>query len=311
MQCADDHQRVVVDNVAGTTVDPVDELIELDGRLWRFIDTAGIRKRVKEASGHEYYAWLRTSTAIERAEVCVLVLAGNESVAEQDIRILQEVREAGKALIIAFNKWDLVDAERRYYPDREIERDLVQVQWAPRINITAMTADGCFGLPGSAPFDRIIVTAAAEDPPTPLLAQLKPGGIMILPVGQSDAVQSLIKVTRKPDGFDYEELRQVRAYNGVLCGQLELIVGGTEKAAYDIASRLQTIDGVVSDLNAFVDSTASASNRLLENSEARIDHNRELLESISSEILEKEVIEGDALKNLLATSVMPQEAVAV
>ncbi|TYL44947.1 ribosome biogenesis GTPase Der [Nocardioides sp. BGMRC 2183] len=131
--------RVVVDNVAGTTVDPVDELVELGGREWRFIDTAGIRKRVKEASGHEYYAWLRTTTAIERAEVCVLVLDGSQSIAEQDMRILQEVREAGKALVIAFNKWDLVDEERRYYLDREIERDLVQVQWAPRINITART----------------------------------------------------------------------------------------------------------------------------------------------------------------------------
>ena len=59
-------ERVVVDNVAGTTVDPVDELVELGGRTWRFVDTAGIRKRIKEASGHEYYAWLRTSTAIER-----------------------------------------------------------------------------------------------------------------------------------------------------------------------------------------------------------------------------------------------------
>jgi len=132
-------ERVVVDNVAGTTVDPVDELIELGGRTWRFVDTAGIRKRVKEASGHEYYAWLRTSTAIERAEVCVLVLDGQESIAEQDVRILQAVRESGRALVIAFNKWDLVDEERRYYLDREIERDLVQVQWAPRINITART----------------------------------------------------------------------------------------------------------------------------------------------------------------------------
>ncbi|MBM9461626.1 ribosome biogenesis GTPase Der [Nocardioides sp. zg-536] len=132
-------ERSVVDNVAGTTVDPVDEIVDLDGDQWRFIDTAGIRKRVKEASGHEYYAWLRTSTAIERAEVCVLVLDGSQSVAEQDLRILQEVREAGKALVIAFNKWDLVDAERRYFLDREIERDLVQVQWAPRINITAKT----------------------------------------------------------------------------------------------------------------------------------------------------------------------------
>jgi GTP-binding protein len=132
-------ERVVVDDVAGTTVDPVDELVELGGRTWRFIDTAGIRKRVKEASGHEYYASLRTSTAIDRAEVAVLVLDASQSVAEQDVRILQTVRDAGRALVIAFNKWDLVDEERRYYLDREIERDLVQVQWAPRINVTART----------------------------------------------------------------------------------------------------------------------------------------------------------------------------
>jgi protein-L-isoaspartate(D-aspartate) O-methyltransferase len=77
-------------------------------------------------------------------------------------------------------------------------------------NVTAIAADGSHGLPEQAPFDRIIVTAAAEDPPGPLLAQLREGGIMVLPVGQSDAVQSLIKVTRTPDGFEYHELRQVR-----------------------------------------------------------------------------------------------------
>ncbi|MFM7332878.1 MAG: protein-L-isoaspartate(D-aspartate) O-methyltransferase [Tabrizicola sp.] len=77
-------------------------------------------------------------------------------------------------------------------------------------NVTAITADGSHGLPDQAPFDRIIVTAAAEDPPGPLLEQLKPGGIMVVPVGQSDAVQALIKVTRTSRGFDYEELRPVR-----------------------------------------------------------------------------------------------------
>ncbi|AWD20724.1 protein-L-isoaspartate(D-aspartate) O-methyltransferase [Pseudogemmobacter blasticus] len=78
------------------------------------------------------------------------------------------------------------------------------------VNVTAMTTDGSFGLPDQAPFDRILVTAAAEDPPGPLLQQLKIGGIMVLPVGQSDAVQHLIKVTRTERGFDYTELRQVR-----------------------------------------------------------------------------------------------------
>ena len=131
--------RVVVDDVAGTTVDPVDELVTLGGRTWRFIDTAGIRKRVKEASGSEYYASLRTTTAVDRAEVAVLVLDGGQSISEQDVRILQTVRDAGRALVIAFNKWDLVDEERRYYLQREIERDLVQVPWAPRINVTART----------------------------------------------------------------------------------------------------------------------------------------------------------------------------
>jgi protein-L-isoaspartate(D-aspartate) O-methyltransferase len=77
-------------------------------------------------------------------------------------------------------------------------------------NITAIIADGSFGLPDQAPFDKILVTAAAEDPPGPLLAQLRIGGIMVVPVGQSDMVQSLIRVTRTADGFDYEELRPVR-----------------------------------------------------------------------------------------------------
>ena len=131
--------RAVVDDAAGTTVDPVDELVQLGGRTWRFIDTAGIRKRVKEASGHEYYASLRTAGAIERAEVCVMVVDGSQPISEQDLRIITQVAEAGRALVIAFTQWHLVDEERRYYLDREIERDLVRVQWAPRVNITART----------------------------------------------------------------------------------------------------------------------------------------------------------------------------
>lgn len=98
-----------------------------------------------------------------------------------------------------------VDRYRRLV--REASALFLQLDLA---NITAIAADGSFGLPDQAPFDRIIVTAAAEDPPGPLLAQLKPGGIMVVPVGQSDTVQSLIKVTRTERGFDYEELRPVR-----------------------------------------------------------------------------------------------------
>ena len=131
--------RVVVSDVAGTTVDPVDELITLGGQEWRFIDTAGIRRKVKNAQGHEYYASLRTNAAIERAEVVVVVIDASESITEQDLRIMNAVEEAGKALVIAYNKWDLVDEERRYYLEREIDRDLVQFRWAPRVNISALT----------------------------------------------------------------------------------------------------------------------------------------------------------------------------
>ena len=104
-------------------------------------------------------------------------------------------------------------ARRVYTVDRwrRLSREASQVfTQLNLVNVTAMVADGSFGLPDQAPFDRIIVTAAAEDPPGPLMAQLKPGGIMVVPVGQSDAVQHLIKVTRGENGFDYEELRQVR-----------------------------------------------------------------------------------------------------
>jgi GTPase len=132
-------QRAIVDEVAGTTVDPVDELVEVGGEIYRFIDTAGIRRRVKEISGHEYYASLRTHGAIERAEVCVVVVDASEPLTEQDLRILTSVEEAGRALVIVFNKWDLTDDERRRYLRREIERDLVQFEWAAKINISALT----------------------------------------------------------------------------------------------------------------------------------------------------------------------------
>ena len=132
-------QRVVVDNVAGTTVDPVDELVDIGGTTYQLIDTAGIRRRVKEASGHEYYASLRTQSAIERAECCVMVIDASEPISEQDLRILSSIEESGRALVIAYNKWDLTDEERRRYLEREIERDVQAFSWASRVNISALS----------------------------------------------------------------------------------------------------------------------------------------------------------------------------
>ncbi|CAM04472.1 GTP-binding protein [Saccharopolyspora erythraea NRRL 2338] len=131
--------RAVVDDVAGTTVDPVDSLVELDGEVWRFVDTAGLRKRVKTASGTEYYASLRTKAAIEAAEVAIVLVDASQPLTEQDLRVFTMVVEAGRALVIAYNKWDLVDEDRRHQLDKEIDRELVRVRWAERVNVSALT----------------------------------------------------------------------------------------------------------------------------------------------------------------------------
>jgi GTP-binding protein len=133
------HQRSLVDPVAGTTRDPVDELIELGGTTWRFVDTAGIRRRFKENQGADYYAALRTAGALDRAEVAVVLVDASQPLTEQDLRIISMVIEAGRALVIAYNKWDLLDEERQHYLEREIERQLYTARWAPRVNISAAT----------------------------------------------------------------------------------------------------------------------------------------------------------------------------
>ncbi|MBI3688262.1 MAG: ribosome biogenesis GTPase Der [Actinobacteria bacterium] len=132
-------ERAVVHPVAGTTVDPVDSLVTLGGEVWRFVDTAGLRRRVKEASGAEYYASLRTAGAVEAAEVAVVLIDASEPISEQDQRVIGEVIEAGRALVIAFNKWDLLDEDRRLQLEKEIERELARVRWAPRVNVSAKT----------------------------------------------------------------------------------------------------------------------------------------------------------------------------
>ena len=131
--------RSIVDEVAGTTRDPVDELIEFGGTVWRFIDTAGLRKRANQASGTDYYATLRTQAALERCECAVVVLDASVPISEQDLRVITMVEEAGKAMVIVMNKWDLVDEDRRDQLDREIDRHLDQVEWAQRVNVAAKT----------------------------------------------------------------------------------------------------------------------------------------------------------------------------
>jgi GTPase len=132
-------QRSVVNEVAGTTVDPVDSLVELDGDVWQFVDTAGLRKRVNTASGMEYYASLRTKAALDAAEVAIVLLDASEPISEQDLRVLTMVVDSGRSLVLAFNKWDLVDEDRRYQLDKELDRELTRLRWADRVNVSATT----------------------------------------------------------------------------------------------------------------------------------------------------------------------------
>ncbi|HEV7203643.1 MAG TPA: ribosome biogenesis GTPase Der [Jatrophihabitans sp.] len=171
--------RSVVDSVAGTTIDPVDSLVQLGGETWRFVDTAGLRRRVHQASGMEYYASLRTAAAIEAAEVAVVLLDSSERLSEQDQRVIGEVVEAGRALVLAFNKWDLVDEDRREQLTKEISRDLARVAWAPRVNVSARTGRAVDKLSGALhtsleSWDRRISTGRLNTWLTEVVAQTPP-----------------------------------------------------------------------------------------------------------------------------------------
>ena len=131
--------RSIVDDVAGTTRDPVDSLIEIGGQIWRFVDTAGIKKRANQASGTDYYATLRTQTALERSECVALVLDASVPISEQDLRIISMVEESGKAMVLVLNKWDLVDEDRRDQLEKELDRHLGHIEWVQRVNVAAKT----------------------------------------------------------------------------------------------------------------------------------------------------------------------------
>ena len=135
-------ERSVVDSVAGTTVDPVDSHGHARRRGVAVRRHRRPAPRVDTASGTEYYASLRTEAAIEAAEVAVVLLDAGEVISEQDQRVMTLVIEAGRALVIAFNKWDLLDEDRRVLAGQEIERELARIPWASRVNISAKTGRG-------------------------------------------------------------------------------------------------------------------------------------------------------------------------
>lgn len=132
-------ERVVVNPEAGTTRDPVDEIISVGGKDYVFVDTAGIRRRVHQTRGADFYASLRTQRALDNSDLALALIDASEPLTEQDIRVIQQAIDSGRALVIICNKWDEVDDERRFELGREMDRELVQIRWAPTVNLSAKT----------------------------------------------------------------------------------------------------------------------------------------------------------------------------
>ena len=131
--------RSIVNDVAGTTRDPVDEVINLGGRKLLLIDTAGIRKKLQRVSGADYYSTLRSQAAIERSELCLVLFDVSQPIAEQDLRVMTQAVNAGKAIVLVFNKWDLLNEYSRARLERIYQSEFSQVTWAERVNLSAKT----------------------------------------------------------------------------------------------------------------------------------------------------------------------------
>ena len=132
-------ERAVVNDLAGTTRDPVDEVVRVDGEDWLFIDTAGIKRRQHKLTGAEYYSSLRTQAAIERSELALILFDSSQPIAEQDLKVMSQAVDAGRAIVLVFNKWDLMDEFSRQRMERLWKTEFERVTWAERVNLSAKT----------------------------------------------------------------------------------------------------------------------------------------------------------------------------
>ncbi|RBP99277.1 bifunctional cytidylate kinase/GTPase Der [Bifidobacterium xylocopae] len=130
-------ERAVVNDLAGTTRDPIDETVEMDGQDWLFIDTAGIKRRLHKISGAEYYSSLRTQAAIERSELALVLFDASQPIADQDLKVMSQAVDAGRAIVLVFNKWDLLDDFGRQRLERLWQTEFDRVTWAERVNLSA------------------------------------------------------------------------------------------------------------------------------------------------------------------------------
>ena len=132
-------ERTVVNNLAGTTRDPVDEIVNMDGKDWLFIDTAGIKRRQHKLRGAEYYSSLRTQAAIERCELALVLFDASVPISDQDLKVMSSAVDAGRAIVLVFNKWDAMDEFDKQRLERLWATEFDRVTWAQRVNISAKT----------------------------------------------------------------------------------------------------------------------------------------------------------------------------
>ncbi|MBT1171828.1 bifunctional cytidylate kinase/GTPase Der [Bifidobacterium sp. MA2] len=132
-------ERTVVNDLAGTTRDPVDEIIDIDGEDWLFIDTAGIKRRQHKLQGAEYYSSLRTQAAIERSELALVLFDASVPISDQDLKVMSSAVDAGRAIVLVFNKWDAMDEFDKQRLERLWMTEFDRVTWAQRVNLSAKT----------------------------------------------------------------------------------------------------------------------------------------------------------------------------
>ena len=136
-------ERTIVDNRPGTTRDAVDTVVEVEGRgAYRFVDTAGLRRKLRKGEPTEYYSSVRTMQALETASVALFVIDAGEEIGEQEQKLARQILDAGRALVVVLNKWDLTDEDRREWVDRERDRLLHFISWAPLVRTSAKTGRG-------------------------------------------------------------------------------------------------------------------------------------------------------------------------
>lgn len=139
VNCLLDEERCIVSPIAGTTRDSIDIDIEVDGKLYRLIDTAGIRRKRAEHDVIDKFAAIRTQRAIERADICILVLDANEGMTAQEKKIANDIEELGKGCILIFNKWDLVKGFRMEHCLQGVRQEVSFLNHCPAIFVSALT----------------------------------------------------------------------------------------------------------------------------------------------------------------------------